>query len=223
MPVSAWIRKGREAENYPEDKIVFLTFDDGPTAQTSKNLQVLSDHGVHATFFQVGKLIDDSTAPIVHGVIDQGSAVALHSQSHSYDHLYPGRSASAERIASDYDEVLAAVRGVLGEDYASGAYRYPGGHMSWKNMDAADAALAERGAEWIDWTALNGGAEPASRRPADVAGQLARVKESSHSATNPNVEVVLMHDAKNKKLTTRALPEIIKHYKDAGYRFGVLG
>ncbi len=221
--VSTWLREGSTAAGYPDEKIVFLTFDDGPTTQTTKNLTVLRDHGVHATFFQVGKQIDDSTAPIVQDVIAQGSAVAIHSHSHDYTRLYPGKRASAEQIGRDYDRALAAVRGVLGEDYASTAYRYPGGHMSWKDMTAADAALADRGATWIDWSTVNGDAEPASRRPHDVAGQLDRLAQRRDAENNPNVEVVLMHDAKNKQLTTQALPAIIKHYQDAGYRFGIIG
>ncbi len=221
--VSTWLREGSTAAGYPDEKIVFLTFDDGPTAQTTKNLEVLRDHGVHATFFQVGKQIDESTAPIVRDVIEQGSAVAIHSHSHDYERLYPGKQAAAEQIGRDYDHALAAVRGVLGEDYASTAYRYPGGHMSWKNITAADAALAQRGATWIDWSTVNGDAEPASRRPHDVAGQLERLAQRRDAEKNPNVEVVLMHDAKNKQLTTQALPAIIKHYQDSGYRFGIIG
>lgn len=221
--VSTWLREGSTASGYPDEKIVFLTFDDGPTAQTSKNLTVLRDHGVHATFFQVGKQIDESTAPIVQEVIAQGSAVAIHSHSHDYTRLYPGKRASAERIGRDYDRALTAVRRVLGEDYASTAYRYPGGHMSWKNITAADAALARRGATWIDWSTVNGDAEPASRRPHDVSGQLDRLAQRRDAEKNPNVEVVLMHDAQNKQLTTQALPAIIEHYQDSGYRFGIIG
>ncbi|WP_286955985.1 polysaccharide deacetylase family protein [Brevibacterium sp. UBA7493] len=221
--VSRWLHEGSEAKGYPDEKIVFLTFDDGPTEQTTKNLKVLSDHDVHATFFQVGKQINNSTAPIVREVIDQGSAVAIHSHSHDYKRLYPGKQAAAGQIGRDYDRAVKAVRGVLGEDYASTAYRYPGGHMSWKNMQAADAALADRGATWVDWSTVNGDAEPASRRPHDVAGQLDRLAQRRDAEQNPNVEVVLMHDAKNKQLTTKALPAIIKHYQDAGYRFGIIG
>ena len=37
-----------------------------------------------------------------------------------------------------------------------------------------------------------------------------------------NVKVVLMHDDNSKEVTIAALPQIIKYYRDHGYKFGIL-
>ncbi|HJE51822.1 MAG TPA: hypothetical protein K8V15_07570 [Tessaracoccus flavescens] len=37
-----------------------------------------------------------------------------------------------------------------------------------------------------------------------------------------NVAVVLAHDTPDKKLTAKSVPSIIKAYRNAGYKFGVI-
>nr|WP_231980082.1 polysaccharide deacetylase family protein [Tessaracoccus coleopterorum] len=83
----------------------------------------------------------------------EGHAINLHSWSHNYKSLYPGRSANAANIESEYLRTIEAVQGILGKDFNTEGWRYPGGHMSWKSMAAADAALAEQGVHWVDWNA----------------------------------------------------------------------
>ena len=51
---------------------------------------------------------------------------------------------------------------------------------------------------------------------------LAFLDGSAKIATNPNVQVVLMHDISEKTITLASLPQIIRYYKDRGYTFAVL-
>lgn len=215
--VQDWLRGNAEAT----EKIVFLTFDDGPNHSiTPQVLEVLAAHHVPATFFVVGNVIDGAP-DVLERHIAEGHAIALHSYTHDYKKLYPGRYADAERVGDEFDRTLAEVRSALNEDFSTGAWRYPGGHMSWKSMDAADEALAERGASWIDWNCMTGDAEPKSRRPTTVNGMVS-MATAPIGEEGVNVSVMLAHDSEGKQLTVDSLPEIIEAYKSAGYSFGVI-
>lgn len=66
------------------DKIIAITFDDGPTPEaTSRVLKILSDHNVHATFFVVGKNVL-RYPEILSKIVSKGHLVANHSQDHDY-------------------------------------------------------------------------------------------------------------------------------------------
>jgi peptidoglycan/xylan/chitin deacetylase (PgdA/CDA1 family) len=108
------------------------------------------------------------------------------------------------------------------ENFKSGVFRYPGGHMSWTGIEIADSYLAENGIEYIDWNAMNGDSEPTSRRPKDALGTANYVMESLKFSKVKDVVVVLMHDASNKNLTVEALPQVIDILKSEGYTFGIL-
>lgn len=214
--VQAWMKDSASAPG----KLVFFTFDDGPNdVTTPKVLDILKDKGVPATFFILGSQV--SQAPeVLKRQVAEGHKIALHSMTHDYKKLYPGRSANPERVAQEFDGTMQAVRDVLGEDFTTTAWRYPGGHMSWKNMDAADAVLDERGATWLDWNALNGDAEPKSRRPTAASGMLSMATEPISNGYK--VVVLLAHDSLGKDLTVESLPQIIDAYEAAGYTFGTL-
>lgn len=216
--VQRWITKPGEGEQ-PSAKTVFLTFDDGPAELTASVLDVLSTKQVRATFFVSGSQAT-KRPDLLRRTQREGHAVAIHTFSHDYKELYPGRTGDTEAIIADYDKALAAVRAVLGDGYSPTAYRYPGGHMSWKGLAEADAALAERGVHWIDWNAMTGDAEPPSRRPKSVDEAIAMATTGIESGTA--AIVVLAHDTRAGAISLKALPRVIDTYRAAGYSFGVI-
>ncbi|MEA5154397.1 polysaccharide deacetylase family protein [Raineyella sp.] len=223
--VHAWLVDGDRAPHYPEQRVAFLTFDDGPSSTTTpKDLDILKAEGVPATFFYItgDKALAKVDPAVPRRAMAEGHAVCVHSRSHNYHELYPGRRADAEHIVADHDRAIADLRGVFGDGYAAGCYRYPGGHMSWRGMAPADAALADRGVHWIDWNTMTGDAEPAQRAP-HTAGQAARMVPAGLAAAgDPRVAVVLMHDAEGMTLSTDALRTVIHDLRDKGYTFGVI-
>ncbi|MFT3888811.1 MAG: polysaccharide deacetylase family protein [Arachnia sp.] len=201
-------------------KLVFLTFDDGPNHKTSPIiLKALKDGDAHGTFFVVGSVIDEAPEYLKQE-IDSGNAVALHSWSHNYRHLYPGRRANAKNVEREYLDTLAKVRQYVGDDYNTSAWRYPGGHMSWRNMAPADKKLAAHGVGWLDWNADTADSAPRSQRPTTIE---ALVKNATLPIREKQrVAVVLGHDTADKPLTAESVPAIIKAYRDAGYSFGIV-
>lgn len=223
--VHNWLTQGKTTPNYPDHKIAFLTFDDGPnTTITPKDLDVLKAQGVHATFYYVTKQLGPKTKAVAERTIAEGHAVDVHSHSHDYNYLYPGRSGSAEHVLADYDKATQEMKSIFGPEFVNHGFRYPGGHMSWKGLDAADKGLAAKGVYWIDWNTMTADAEPPKTRAKTADQMVAAVNAGirEDSAKNPNVAVVLMHDAEDKSLTTQALPAVIADLKAKGYEFGVI-
>lgn len=65
-----------------DEKVVYLTFDDGPTPDvTSRVLSVLKDYNCKATFFCLGKNVE-AHPEIYRQILDQGHGVGNHSYSH---------------------------------------------------------------------------------------------------------------------------------------------
>jgi peptidoglycan/xylan/chitin deacetylase (PgdA/CDA1 family) len=62
------------------EKLVYLTFDDGPNlSATPQLLDLLRGKGVRATFFLIDGYVDARSAPIVRRMFEEGHTVGLHS------------------------------------------------------------------------------------------------------------------------------------------------
>ena len=204
-------------------KVVFLTFDDGidPTL-TPQVMDILKEYGVHATFFHIGYTITPENGDILKRQITEGHAIANHSLSHNFNLLYPGRVPNQSQIVSEVNQTNANFQAILGKDFKTRIFRYPGGHMSWQGLESTDHALAKEGIEWIDWNMLCGDAEPLSVRPTTSESMMAYMDGSQKYFPETTVKVVLMHDTAGKELTVQTLPQIIEYFKNQGYTFGVL-
>ncbi|WP_164508263.1 polysaccharide deacetylase family protein [Lapidilactobacillus wuchangensis] len=202
---------------------VFLTFDDGVNqTMTPRVLQVLADQQVHATFFVVGNTL---TAPDNQAMLQKeyqaGHGIAIHSYDHNYSLLYPNRVANAANIVREYQQAETLMQQILGADFTTKVWRYPGGHMSWQGLAPADAQLKQLGVTWMDWNGAVGDAL-GSRGPKTVEAMLQYHANSLTAFPSSPVKVILMHDAIDKELTLQALPKVIEYYKTHGYQFGIL-
>ncbi|MDO5713265.1 MAG: polysaccharide deacetylase family protein [Tissierellia bacterium] len=209
---------------YTGEKIAFLTFDDGPNQTiTPQILDTLKKNKVHGTFFVVGKSLTEKNKDVLQRELMEGHSIAMHSVTHDYKKMYPGRVGNTNRIGYEAQETQRLLQELLGKDFKSGVWRYPGGHMSWQGLeDGPDQAVKDAGAEWIDWNCLTGDAEPKRVRPTTVEGVVAFLDKSLKAANHPEMAVVLMHDAESKQLTADSLDSIIKYFRDEGYKFGIL-
>ena len=202
-------------------KIVFLTFDDGASnTVTPKILKILDDYNVKATFFIMGKVLEDggeSAKNLVKEEYNRGHAIGNHSYCHDYDILYPGRHLDLEAFENDYNKNDEELKSILGDEFSTRVIRCPGGYMSWKNMDKLDGYLEENNMVSIDWSALSGDAEGKKKD----ASQL--LKYAVESSMNQEMVVLLMHDTYGKEETANSLPKIIEYFKGHGYEFRTLG
>ena len=202
------------------EKVVFLTFDDGTSKTvTPEILKVLENEGVKATFFITGANLEnggEEARELLKKEFESGHAIANHSYSHDVKKLYPGRSLDMEAFKADFEKNDKLLKDILGENFSTRVIRCPGGYMSWKNMEPLDNYLSENNMASIDWNALNEDAQ-GRKKSADELVQCA-IKSSE----GKEMVVLLMHDTYKKEETAKALPQIIKYFKDNGYVFKTL-
>jgi peptidoglycan/xylan/chitin deacetylase (PgdA/CDA1 family) len=206
----------QKTEDTDSKKVVYLSFDDGPSeTNTPSILKILKDENVKATFFVLGKSIDQSETnkKLLKQEVAEGHAIGNHTYSHNYKYLYPHGRVNTNNFISDINKTNESLKKVLGEDFSTRAIRFPGGHMSWKNTDEIDKIMKEKGYYYIDWNALSKDAEG----PRKNAEQL--TEEVKKTVGNKTKTVILMHDTYGKEETAKALPGIIKYLKNQGYEF----
>lgn len=194
-------------------KVCYLTFDDGPSKNTLKILDTLKKYKVKATFFVVGS----SDLEYVDEIYEQGHALALHCNDHTYAKVY----ASETAYLKDLKAISKKVEDKTG--VKSMVVRFPGGSsntVSRKHtrglMTKLSKLLPEMGYAYFDWNVdsgdADGGRQSASRITSNV---LTRAKGLDKIC-------VLMHDGADKATTAAALPAIIEGLKKQGYSFEVL-
>lgn len=93
-----------------EEKIIAVTFDDGPNANTLRILDILEKHHVKASFFCIGKNVSGNET-ILKKTFDAGHIIGNHSFSHDY--LYDLKSTSA--FEADMQQANAAIEKVIGK------------------------------------------------------------------------------------------------------------
>lgn len=193
------------AEKLANKKVVYLTFDDGPTPQnTEKILGILKKNNIKATFFVIGHNSD-----MYKKIVDEGHAIALHTYSHNYKEVY----ASEEAFFKDLYKIHDAVMEKTGVD--AKVTRFPGGSSNAIVKKATLRKIIDRlndeGFVYQDWNCDSTDAS-GNKRPVDVL-----VK----NATSCNVTKInlLMHDSAAKTTTAEALQSIIDIYRSKGYDF----
>ncbi|MGL5150056.1 MAG: polysaccharide deacetylase family protein [Clostridium sp.] len=206
------------------DKIVFLTFDDGPsTTVTPEILDVLKRENVKATFFLLGNNIEanQKSRDLVRAMYENGHAIGNHTYTHKYNHIYPNNTTSIENYLDEIEKTEIALKGVLGENYSSKIIRMPGGAMSRRyykdpNLNEFNSVITTMSINNIDWNASICDATAKKLNKNEL------VEATKKSIGNNNFVVLLMHDTYGKEETAKALPEIIHYLKNQGYEFRVI-
>ena len=201
-------------------KVVYLTFDDGPsTTNTPEILDVLDRYNVKATFFTLGKSIEgnEEAKNILKETARRGHAIANHTYSHDYSYLYPNRTMNVDNIISDIEKNNSIMKEVLGEDFSTRVIRFPGGYWSWEGRTAMKEAMEQNGYYNVDWNALNKDAEGKQKN----ADELLQSTKETVEALGPDADsiVLLMHDTYGKEETVKALPQIIEYLQEKGFEF----
>ena len=195
-----------------DTKRAFLTFDDGPSSNTTQILDILNERGIKATFFVLGSNVEKNPE-IVKRMYDEGHFIANHGYSHVYSSIYQ----SPETVLEEYNRCNQAVRDAIGEqEYNSHLFRFPGGFAGGKYAEIkiqADTLLLQNDIVHVDWNALNGDAE--TTKPT-LEYEMQRIAETTYDKQSV---VILMHDAESKKVTVESLPSIIDYLVGQGYTF----
>lgn len=194
--------------DHPEKPNVYLTFDDGPSQNTDKILDVLAQENVRATFFCIAREGTENAARYQR-IAQEGHTLAIHSYSHDYRSIYADMDSFKEDVTGISDFIFG-VTGVVPE-----FYRFPGGssnNVSQVSMKKCIRYIKKKGLTYFDWNAQN---DDATGKPYS-SSQLVERAMKSVKAAGENV-VLLMHDEKTKTATAESLPELIQILKEEGY------
>ena len=179
---------------------VYLTFDDGPSANTEKILDILDEYDVKATFFVVGK--ESKTAKeALRQIVERGHTLGMHSYSHKYSDIY----SSEENFAADFEKIRTYLEEVTG--VTSNVYRFPGGSsnkLSELDMHVFIDYLDNEGVRFFDWNISSGDASKTQLTVDQI------VENATKGIEKKGTSVILMHDAVSKSTTLEALPLIIE-------------
>ncbi|MDQ8733854.1 polysaccharide deacetylase family protein [Paenibacillus sp. LHD-38] len=185
-------------------KIVYLTFDDGPSKNTEQVLDILKQEGISATFFVLGEHVLGQPE-IAKRIIAEGHAIGNHTYDHKYERLYGRFSEFAEQVMKT-DKAIYQTTGVR-----TILFRAPGG--TYTNFDQGYFdAMAAAGYQVHDWNVDSGD----SKRQGVPASEILTTIKGSKLASKLSV---LLHDSAGHTESVKALPAIIKYYKSKGYAF----
>ncbi|NLZ46624.1 MAG: polysaccharide deacetylase [Clostridiales bacterium] len=192
------------------DKVVYLTFDDGPSEITPRVLEVLDRYNVKATFFVTGS--NPKYNNYIKIANDKGHTIGMHTYSHKYEEVYK----SDDAYFNDLNKIANLCKEQIG--FVPKYIRFPGGSsnkVSAKHnkgiMTRLVAKVEQQGYKYFDWNCAT----------ADSAGAktLEQQLDNAKKGDKLNCVVILAHDAKGKGVTPEVLPKIIEYYQSKGYVF----
>jgi len=185
------------------EKLVALTFDDGPGPYAQELFDVLRSHHVPGTFFMVGervaKHLEEHKAGLLHEIMAAGMEIGNHSYDHPRDLPDEGEGASLQLEITNREIFRAS-------GFEPCLFRPPYGNVSPELIQRAKV-LGMTTVKWdvdpADWT------HPGA----------AVIRERVLADVGPG-SIVDMHDnAETRGQTAEALPGIIEGLKARGYRF----
>jgi peptidoglycan-N-acetylglucosamine deacetylase len=184
----------------PNQKVIALTFDDGPWPETTEQiLATLKQENVKATFYMIGQPLK-SFPEIGKKVLADGHVIANHTLHHWYHQMSP---LVAEREIEDTAKIIKEVLNV-----ETAYFRPPGGALT-----NGLVAYAQKQKQSINmWSVDTGDSRPSRPSPE------AMLKTVLDQATPGGI--VLMHDGGGSHVNTaKAVPQIIAKLRAQGYKF----
>ena len=187
------------AEETEPDKLIALTFDDGPnTYTTPKVLDLLEQYDAKASFFLIGDKITDESAQVARRAYDMGCEIDSHSKTHS------------DMTQMTYDDIVAemtyvneAVYGITGE-YPK-FFRPPYLNVNDTMYEAIEIPFI---------TGFSSSDSNSSLTADDVTQNVLNAAKDG--------AIILMHDFYGNDKTVEALGTILPTLADQGYEFVTL-
>lgn len=198
---------------YPEDVtitpvggVIYLTFDDGPSAYTRKLLDILAKYNVKATFF----VVNTGYIDVVADIVAQGHSIGIHSITHNFGQIY----ASEEAFFKDLYGMQEIIRQKTG--VTTTLMRFPGGSSNLASsfnpgiMRRLVPMVVEKGFQYFDWNVSSGDG-------GGVWTEDAVYWNVINGVARKTVSVVLQHDSKH--FSVDAVERILIWGLNNGYTF----
>ena len=189
----------------PSGKVIYLTFDDGPSIHTKQLLEILKKYDVKATFFVVG-----NNREMMRRIVEDGHSIAIHSVTHNYRQIY----ASPDAYFADLRQMQQNILDATG--VKTTLVRFPGGSSNTVScfnegvMTELTQAVQDHGFVYFDWNVDSNDAGGAKDRQTVYANVIRGVLRQ-------DVSIVLQHDTQS--FSVEAVEDIIKWGLENGYTF----
>lgn len=96
---------------YPQaDKLIALTFDDGPNSHLEAMLDIAAEYDAKFTFFLIGNKVGANTSAMLKRAFDEGHELGNHSYSHTDISIM-----TAEEVTKDFEKLQEAVENITGQ------------------------------------------------------------------------------------------------------------
>lgn len=174
-------------------KVLFLTFDDGPGPYTSQLLDILDEENVSATFFLLGSRAENN--PLVTQMVLDGHFIGVHSYSHPL---------LIKNVSDEISKSVLVVNNLTNKPVT--LFRSPYGITFPKTIRVAK----EMNLTIVKWSCF----------PRDYSSTKDQIVRRVSRCFNPG-EIIVLHDWQSPQ-TIEALPEIIHKAREQGYFFSVL-
>ena len=187
-----------------ESKVLYLTFDDGPTLEiTSWILDVLNQHNAKATFFCIGKNIAQHP-DLFKNIFDNGHTIG----NHTFDHIKGWRTSTKNYLSNIRDAQKVIDSQIV--DHQSNIktlFRPPYGQIRPKQ----GKALNDLGYQVIMWNVLSFDWDQEVSKEQCVKNVISNATAGS---------IIVFHDSRKAgKNMKYALPKVLEHFSKQGYTF----
>ena len=145
-----------------DEKVVYLTFDDGPSKNTQRVLDILAEYDAKATFFITGQ--QPEYFSMIKTAYDAGHTIGLHSYIHEYDQVY----ASVDAYFKDLEKIGELAKEQIG--FVPCYIRFPGGASNTVSRKYTEGIMSEltqkvleKGYQNYDWNISSGDGSKATK------------------------------------------------------------
>ncbi len=212
IAVSSTAKIGDGAGSAVEEKVAYLTFDDGPSVLTSEYLKILKEENVHATFFLIGQQVEGDLVDVVRQEMEEGHEIGLHTYCHDAGRIY----SSKESYCEDLQKTKLCLEEKL--HAKPKLFRFPWGSANVYVQNYKQGIIEEMRKQGIDYADWNVSGEDSVGRPSSYS-ILSNVRKDYGKYSEP---VILLHDSATCRATLDSLRPIIQELKANGYAFRTL-
>lgn len=194
----------------PREKTIYLTFDDGPCANTDRVLDLLAKYEIKATFFVVCSRQND--LDLLSRIVEEGHTLGIHCYEHRYDVIYKSPRAFMEDFWAA-QEIIYAYTG----QYAQ-VSRFPGGSGTAGDLalcfpngfDGIREMMHNMGVRYYDWNV----------QPEIDDSSVGTADFFTHPSEPYEMAIVLQHDTRSYSVD--ALETMIRWGLENGYSFAAI-
>lgn len=190
-----------------DKKIVYLTFDDGPSENTIKIIDILNRYNIKATFFLVGYNIINNNNYILKRLYNENHYIGLHTISHDYYYLYKHKNAHINFINEilEQQKLIYQITGfkskLIRPPYSDGTVLTD---LHIQKIIEYDFKYWDWNVDTEDWKALT------------IDDIFNSITHSLQLLDNHDKIVVLFHEL---NISVKSLPFVINYFIDKGYQF----